>query len=76
MGKVPSLAKDANDYIYLKITPEKGRGKPDGYYMNIYDANNLIWALTTAILAAQERGISHLPQEQMEERLLIEDVPV
>ena len=54
MGKVPSLAKDANDYIYLKIITGKDRGSEDmSFYMNIYDANNLIWVLTSAILAAQ-----------------------
>lgn len=62
-GKVPKLAKDANDYIFLEITPEKGRGEKGAYYMNIYDANNLIWVLSQAILMAHEQGFKVLPNK-------------
>jgi hypothetical protein len=54
--KVPSLAKEANDFILLRVLPAKGRGESFGLYMNIYDANNLIFALSQAILSAHERG--------------------
>lgn len=68
--KLPKLAKEANDYLYLKIIPEKGRGEPDGYYMNIYDANNLIWVLTSAILEAEEQGLPSMPEKEIKERKL------
>ncbi len=55
--RLPKMAREAKDYLYLVIEPEEGRGEKTGFYMNIYDMNNLIWVLSTAILDAQELGL-------------------
>ncbi len=57
--KPPKIARQAHDYLYVSIVPEKGRGEPHGWYMNGYDVNALIWALCRGVLEIQTQKLPH-----------------
>ena len=61
--KKPHPEGDKSDLFELRMTPEKGLGEEDSWWMNVYDMQNIIWLLSDASLKAIESDLPLSPME-------------
>jgi hypothetical protein len=54
---------EPSDIFEIKLIPQKGNGEPSGWFMNVYDMQNIIWLLAEASLVALEEDKPLKPKE-------------